>query len=210
MIKMIRKKVIFCDNLADYDTLGNWDENEDDVTYTSNNDYLDIYKTNSDRPVGGNYIDLTTPFDEIFNFITEIDFKVIQKSTNENLKIIDLIDGSTSRAHINVNLTAGEIKFYDTVPAQIGTGSYTLVANKWYRAKFIQSFYQQTSATGKISAYIKDLTDPNNDWEFIGTNSAQSSGIDDIRLGHPEQPAAAETYQYQFKNLIIYELEEFP
>ena len=203
---MIRKKVIFCDNLTDYDTLGNWDVQGDDATYTSNNDYLDTYKTNSDG--AANYLDLTNTFDrKIYNFIVELDFKVIQQEDALPEYFFKIIDGTTDRGGVEVNLTFDDFVFNDEDDVQIGA-KQTAYVDIWYRVKLVQSFFQQTSTTGKISGYIKDLSDPDNDWEYIGTNSSQSGGIDDIRIGHPDTDS--ETYQFQFKNLIVYELEEFP
>jgi len=202
---MLRKKVSFVDNLVDYDTLGNWDVYGDDASYASNNDYLVTYKTNSD--IYANFLDLTDTMNEIYNFGIETDVKMITQASGNDMKFLELQDAGTVRGSIKLNNTSNRLQFFDEDEAQIGS-NYPASGNAWYRTKLVQNFNQQSSTTGKLSAYVKDLSDPDNDWEFIGTNSTQSSGINDVRIGHPEN--SGETYEYQFKNLIIYETEEFP
>ena len=205
---MLRKKIIFCDNLLDYDTLGNWDETLDNGVIYSSNNYLNIYKTPGDGGVESNYIDLTAPLSaDVYNFIIEIDFKAIFQSDSDVEYFILLMNDADTVAGVKVNESDERFYFQRDGGTQFGDAQ-VMYKNIWYRIKFVQSFYQQTSATGKLYAYYKDLSIENNEWVYVSSYSSQSKGINDIRIGHPD--ADNQNFHYQFKNLILYELEEFP
>lgn len=198
---MYKHPPIFSENFRKYDAAEKWQVTGDDATYGSRDDHLITTKTNTDA--AANYISLKNKFNSIYNFKFAIDIKINKQSGAADLGIVELLEDSTRRALIRSYLGSTRFQAIDEDNAQIGS-NFTIEADKFYRIKIIQYFFGQTSTTGIICVFAKDLSNPDDIWNFLGQNELQSGGINDIRVGHPE--SSNETYQFRFRNSLLREI----
>ena len=184
MIKMYNYDLIFSDNLKTYDNLGNWTEENfvsvDGDTVNNINDMLLINVTDTDRYI---YTQLNK---KIYNFVFGIDFLVNTISVNDVVffALGDAVDLSLIASFVVYfkKTASNVITVYDQEDVAIGTISYT-ENQDLLKIKIKQLYFQETSTTGLIEVFYKNVT-TDTSWAHVGSTATQSMGIEYLGFGN--------------------------
>ena len=203
MIKMYNYDLIFSDNLKAYDGIGNWTEENlvsvDGDTVNNINDMLLINVTDTDRYI---YTQLNK---KIYNFVFGIDFLVNTISVNNVVffalgDAVDLSNIANFAVYFKKTAT-NVITVYNEDTAAIGTISYT-ENQDLLKIKIKQLYFQETSTTGLIEVFYKNVT-TDTSWAHVGSTKTQSMGIEYVGFGNL---ITAGTVNMFYKNAILQEI----